>query len=224
MKENGKIFFGAAIQGAADRSLRASINVKIIEIIRSLGFSVISEHATGKDFNETAGKLEQVLGPLPQRGKDRTVFIRNQMIAWIESEIVAAVFEVSTPSLGAGIEIAHAYLRPRMGFSAIPVIILYKKGFWPQGLSAMIAGITPKNVPGVHLLEYKREQEIAGLLRPLLPDPEGFSEQSGPERALDVRGRVAARKCPLCGHHEIGLETSAGEFVALKPGMRAAVE
>ena len=36
--------------------------------------------------------------------------------------IDAAVFEVSTPSLGTGIEIAHTYLRPRLGLPAIPML------------------------------------------------------------------------------------------------------
>jgi len=31
-------------------------------------------------------------------------------------------------------------------------------------------------------------------------------------------GTVVARKCKHCGHHEIGIETEAGEFVPLRPG------
>jgi len=36
------------------------------------------------------------------------------MIEGVEGDIDTAVFEVSTPSLGTGIEISHVYLRPRM--------------------------------------------------------------------------------------------------------------
>lgn len=224
MKELGKIFFGAAIQGAVDRSLRAPVNARIINSIQSLGYSVISEHTTGRDFDDTAGKLEQVIGPLPPVGKERTIFIRNQMIALIESEITAAVFEVSVPSLGTGIEVAHAYLRPRMGLPAIPVVALYQKGFWPNGLSAMIAGIIPEKVPGFHLLEYEREEEIAGILKPALTNSEMFIEKGGSAISLNAQGRVTARKCAHCGHHELCLLTDAGEFVALKPGMMAEVK
>jgi len=56
--------------------------------------------------------LEKSLGPLQPPGVARTVLIRNKMTEFIEGDIDAAVFEVSTPSLGTGIEIAHAYLRP----------------------------------------------------------------------------------------------------------------
>ena len=53
------------------------------------------------------------------------------MIELIEGDIDAAIFEVSTPSLNTGIEIAHAYLRPRLGLMAIPVFALYQKNYWP---------------------------------------------------------------------------------------------
>ena len=33
-----------------------------------------------------------------------------------------------------------------------------------------------------------------------------------------VRGKVKARKCKHCGHHEVGIVTKAGKFIALKPG------
>ena len=33
-----------------------------------------------------------------------------------------------------------------------------------------------------------------------------------------VIGVVTSRKCPTCGHHEVGYETSNGEFLPLRPG------
>jgi hypothetical protein len=60
--------------------------------------------------------------------------------------IHAAIFDVSTPSLGTGIEIAHAYLRPRLCLPAIPVIALYQKDCWPNNLSTMIRGIPSDEV------------------------------------------------------------------------------
>jgi hypothetical protein len=35
-----------------------------------------------------------------------------------------------------------------------------------------------------------------------------------------MTGKVIARKCPCCGHHEIGMEDSDGRFIALKPGAK----
>jgi transcriptional regulator with XRE-family HTH domain len=34
-----------------------------------------------------------------------------------------------------------------------------------------------------------------------------------------LSGKVAARKCPRCGHHEVGITTDTEDFIALKPGM-----
>jgi hypothetical protein len=150
-----KIFFGAAIQGAQKREERAAVHRLIIDAIKSCGCEVISEHTTGKDYNATAKLLNDSLGNLPPKGMERTVMIRNKMIEFIEGDIDAAVFEVSTPSLGTGIELAHAYLRPRLGLPAIPVIALYQKDHWPNNLSTMIRGITQDVFPDFVVQEYE---------------------------------------------------------------------
>jgi len=36
-------------------------------------------------------------------------------------------------------------------------------------------------------------------------------------------GIITSRKCPTCGHHEVGYETPDGAFVPLRPGDRIAV-
>ena len=40
---------------------------------------------------------------------------------------------------------------------------------------------------------------------------------------LPVKGVVKPKKCPHCGHHEVGIITEAGRFLALKSGMRIAI-
>jgi len=34
-----------------------------------------------------------------------------------------------------------------------------------------------------------------------------------------LKGIISSRKCPLCGHHEVGLMTDGGDFYPLKPGV-----
>ena len=220
MTHSDRIFYGAAIQGAAQRSERAHINRIIIEAVKSAGFSVLTEHTTGLDFNDTANKLEASIGPLPPVGNERTVFIRNKMIHFIESEIAGAIFEVSIPSLGTGIEIAHAYLRPRMGLLEIPIIALYQKGFWPNDLSTMIRGIKKESVPHFDLFEYESPGEIPALISPLLIE----LKRAEPTAHKTASGRVTARKCQHCGHHEIGLEKIDGVYIPLKPGMGVKID
>ena len=165
-----KIFFGAAIQGAHNREERAAVHRLIIDAIKSCDCEVISEHTTGRDYDTTSQLLEKTLGTLPPKGTERTVLIRNKMIEFIEGDIDAAVFEVSTPSLGTGIEIAHAYLRPRLGLPEIPVIALYQKDYWPNNLSTMIRGITATEVSHFTLKEYDAPNNAVKFIPELLKD------------------------------------------------------
>ncbi|MDX2499809.1 MAG: hypothetical protein QNL14_04790 [Deltaproteobacteria bacterium] len=165
-----KVFFGAAIQGASNREERAAVHRLIIDALKENGSEVISEHTTGKDYDATIGMLEAKLGPLPPKGMERTVLIRNKMIEFIEGDIDAAFFEVSTPSLGTGIELAHAYLRPRLGLSEIPVVALYQKDYWPHNLSSMIRGIAGDRVPGFRNIEYDDPHQATGFIKEILND------------------------------------------------------
>jgi hypothetical protein len=150
-----KIFFGAAIQGHTGRGERAHIYKHIIELLKSKNVIVISEHTSGKNLEEVNLLLEQSIGPLPPLGLERRIYVRNKMIEFVESDIDAAIFEVSTPSLGTGIEISHAYLRPRMGLPEIPILALYQKNYWQNNLSTMILGITKDKCPLFKISEYE---------------------------------------------------------------------
>jgi len=160
-----KIFYGSAIQGSQDRKQRAEVNAFIIEAIKHMDNTVVTEHTTGKTYEEAIKKLEQSIGILPPKGLQRRIYVRNKMIEAIEGDIDAAVFEVSTPSLGTGIEIAHAYLRSRMNLPTIPVLALYQTDYWPNKLSTMIQGITKEQVPYFTLKEYTELPQIKQILK-----------------------------------------------------------
>jgi len=150
----GRVFYGAAIQGNRDRLERQAIHQGIIGHIKSLGYAVASEHAVGSTYAETAALLTESLGPLPPKGLERTTFVRNKMIELVEGNIKACIFEVSVPSLGTGIEIAHAYLRSRMGLPEVPILALHERDYWPQGVSSMVRGITPEAHQSFYLEAY----------------------------------------------------------------------
>ena len=159
-----KVFYGAAIQGAENRKKRANIHKTIIELIKKQGFDVYTEHTTGKTYNEAIEKLEQSIGNMPKDDLKRRIFVRNKMIEGIESDIKAAVFEVSTPSLGTGVEITHAYLRPRIGLKEIPILALYEKDYWPNKLSTMIRGISIEELPNFNLIEYASIDDLEKII------------------------------------------------------------
>jgi len=168
-----KVFYGAAIQGGKDRKERASVHSFFTKTIRAKGFDVWTEHTSGRTYEEAIQMLEKAIGPLPKGDIERRRYVRNKMIEAIEGDIAAAVFEVSTPSLGTGIELAHAYLRPRMGLSTIPVLALYEKEYWPNKLSTMIRGISSQQVPHFILREYDTVEEAARILDDFLPSLDG---------------------------------------------------
>ncbi len=149
-----KLFYGAAIQGAESRQARAHVHSTIISTVKDLGHTVLTEHTAGKTAEEAAELLEKAIGPLPPLGIERRIFVRRKMIEFVESDIDAAIFEVSVPSLGTGIEIAHAYLRKKTGLKEIPILLLYEKGHWPNKLSTMVRGITPEEIPSATLIDY----------------------------------------------------------------------
>jgi hypothetical protein len=91
-----RIFCGAAIQGSSDRVERAAVHRLIINGLKANGCGVIGEHTTGKDYQATAGLLQGKLGPLPPKGLERTVMIRNKMIEFIEGDIDAALKAAGT--------------------------------------------------------------------------------------------------------------------------------
>ena len=165
-----KVFYGGAIQGNWDRSVRRHVHQSLIDEIKGAGYSMVREHAKGSDFDETAGLLGEAFGELPPKGPARTIFVRDKMIEFIESDISAAVFEVSVPSLGTGIEIAHAYLRPRLGLAEIPLLMLYEKGFWPNKLSSMVSGLSREQYPNFHFREYASLDEATGILKEFLAE------------------------------------------------------
>jgi len=158
------VFYGAAIQGSRERSERAEVNHFLINCIKNNGFNVSTEHTSGKNYEEVIKKLEESIGKMPEGDLNRRVFVRNKMIEAIEGDVHACVFEVSVPSLGTGVEVAHAYLRPRMGLPVVPVLALYEKGYWPNELSSMIRGISPEVAPHFILKEYVDSDEARAIL------------------------------------------------------------
>lgn len=165
-----KIFFGAAIQGHQKTDERSHVYRLILKTITDLGHTAYAEHTRGETTEEILALMDEAIGPLSKNTEERVIQVRNKMIEGVEGDIDAAIFELSTPSLGTGIEFAHAYLRPRMGLKPIPILALYEKDYWPRNLSSMIRGITPERVKEVQLSVYGSETEAVRLVQGFLGD------------------------------------------------------
>lgn len=162
------VFYGGAIQGAKSREEMTPIHKQFIDTIKACGFELFTEHTGEKDLLKIRKILETRLGPLPDNELERRIVVRNKLIEAVEGDIKAAIFEVSLPSLGTGVELTHAYLRPRLGLKPIPVLALYKKDFWPNKLSTMVRGISKEACPDFKLIDYQTidqaKQEISSFL------------------------------------------------------------
>ena len=73
---------------------------------------------------------------------------------------------------------------------------------------------------------------------PLPPPPPTYGLRQGPPRPMplapprpkaiercddstSIRGTVATRECPACGHHEVGVrKENGGDFIAFEPGSK----
>jgi len=49
-------------------------------------------------------------------------------------------------------------------------------------------------------------------------------KKSDPATKRAIKGVIRARKCKVCGHHEMGIITKEGDYLPLKPGMRVEVK
>lgn len=165
-----KVFYGGAIQGQKNRKARAHIHKTIIDTIKENGYEVYTEHTTGKNYDEAIKKLEQSIGNLPTEEQKRRKYVRDKMIEGVEGDIRGALFEVSNPSLGTGIEIAHAYLRPRMNLKMIPILCLYEKDYWPNKLSTMIQGISSDKVKDFYIEEYTSIEDLKNKTKNFLEE------------------------------------------------------
>ena len=149
------VFYGSAIQGEGKRGARINVHRDLIQAVKDSGYNIATEHTSSIDKAEAMNLLEQSIGKLLPVGEERTKFIRDKMIDFVEGDMSACIFELSAPSIGTGIEFAHAYLRKRLGLKQIPILVLYEKDFWPNGLSSMVWGVKYGGFEGLHIFEYE---------------------------------------------------------------------
>ena len=162
------VFYGTALQGEKDRGSRSTVHQTLHDYITQQGPVVVFDHITSQSLSEARDKLTHSLGELPADDLERRIFVRDKMIEAIEGDIGAAIFEVSVPSLGTGIELAHAYLRPRMGLSEIPILALYQKDYWPNKLSSMVRGISREKAPMFEVRDYTTLNEAKSHVKQFL--------------------------------------------------------
>ena len=95
-----RIFYGGAIQGNQVRSASAERHRSVIGLLKEMGHEVCTEHTTGKTPEESAALLDKAIGPLPPLGIERTIYVRNKMIEFIEGDIGLLFLRYLSPASG----------------------------------------------------------------------------------------------------------------------------
>ncbi len=145
------VYFSGSISGGRED---VEIYIRIVELVRSLGFAVNAGQVTNRDLPSGG-----------EAGDVRVIFERD--MTWLKEVADASgtlLAEVSTPSLGVGYEIAAArYLH------GIPVVCLYRE-VPERRCSAMIEGD-----PGIRLIRYSPDEidALAPMLTLALEGAEG---------------------------------------------------
>ncbi|GEM_PF-373410 len=130
--EHRAIYFAASISAGRDYIQNY---VRIVEILKKMGHTVLSEHVADPMLTAIAGEVEISSQEIYQRD-----------IAWI-NQCDVMVAEVTKPSLGVGFEIAYAVNRKKT------VIALHYQNA-EQRLSSMIVG---QNSKYIRVLDYTLE-------------------------------------------------------------------
>ena len=167
-----KVFYGAAIQGRGDRKERADINRMLIETIKNSGNDVVTEHTAAETYEDAVEMLEMAFGKLPKDPQERTNANRTNIIDALSGDVDAAIFDVTVPSLGTGIEIAHAYIRPKLGLKEIPILLLYNKSYGAE-LSGMVRGMSKAELPNVVMMEFSTPEEAQGIIKAFFEEIKG---------------------------------------------------
>ncbi|HXF82713.1 MAG TPA: nucleoside 2-deoxyribosyltransferase [bacterium] len=143
LRPGDKVYFCGSIRGGRDRQPTYQA---VVEFLQRRGCRVLTAHVAAAD----------VLDRERREGTARDIYARD--LCWL-AESDAVIAEVSTPSLGVGVEIAEA---TRLGK---PIVACIEAGV---DLSAMVAGN-----PAVRVLRYRAVEELLAALAAVFDGPPG---------------------------------------------------
>lgn len=149
-----KIYFSASIRG---ENADLELGYKVVTYLKEQGHDVLSEHVGSRNSDEMNAKL------LEKTGTDRlklvepraSQFIREIDTAWVD-EADCLVVVITGASLGVGMEIERALLKPERGMPETPIFCFVHATYAP-GLSAMVRGVSDTTF---HLFSYTTFEEI----------------------------------------------------------------
>jgi len=148
-----KVYFSAPIRGAREDTPRYLGD--LVQFMKDKGADVLSEHvaaAPGKEMDEVFSKRA---GLRFDRLKEPWVVARKTDFQWVD-EASYLVAEVTSPSIGVGMEIQRAKDKEELGLNHTKILCLCRQEILDSGkFSWMILGITPEEHKDFYLVGYK---------------------------------------------------------------------
>ena len=152
--ENLKIYYSGSMNGAPEPD--PEFAWKLVQYMIQNGADVPSEHVSARTLQEReeiiarrSGKTIEQLKSNPPSDSN----IYTQDLEWVD-QATHLVALVNGPSLGVGMEIEHAILKPRLGLNETPILCLVQQDIRPR-LSRMVSGISLQKAPNFQLRTYQ---------------------------------------------------------------------
>ncbi len=148
-----KVYFSAPIRGAREET--PDLPKDLVEFMKKKGANVLSEFVVA-DFGEEMDKvLFKTTGIKFNETEEPWVIARKIDFQWVD-EANYLVAEVTSPSIGVGMEIQRAKDKKDLGLNHTKILCLCKQEVIDNDeLSWMIKGVTPKEHKDFYLVGYK---------------------------------------------------------------------
>jgi hypothetical protein len=163
-----KVYFSGSIRGGRDHKPR--LYGDLIRFMKKGGADVLSEFVGVIGREERDRLFNKYVGGNPAGAEKPWVIARRVDFKWVD-EAEYLVAEVTSPSLGVGMEIQRAIDKERLGFRRTKILCLCRQDVLEnEGLSWMILGVTPNIHPDFYLIGYTTLKEAKEAIFQFLTD------------------------------------------------------
>jgi hypothetical protein len=148
-----KVYFSAPIRGA--RENMPGLAKDLVEFMKKGGANVLSEHVVA-DMGEMMDQVfSEKAGISFSKSKKPWVIARQIDFQWVDKANYL-VAEVTSPSIGVGMEIQRAKDKEKLGLDHTKILCLCRQEVMDkEKLSWMIKGITPEEHRNFYLKGYR---------------------------------------------------------------------
>jgi hypothetical protein len=163
-----RVYFSGSIRGGRDHKPR--LYGHLIQFMKERGADVLSEFVGAVGREERDGLFNKHAGVNPNGAEEPWVAARRVDFKWVD-EAEYLVAEVTSPSLGVGMEIQRAIDKEGLGFRRTKILCLCSRDLLNnKALSWMILGVTPNVHSDFYLIGHTTLKEAQEAISQFLTD------------------------------------------------------